>query len=397
MNPVDIFKMSGQGLQERKFRFALNLLGILIGCTAITGLISITQGLTNDVTSQLDVFGPTNIIIIPGEVRQGQGIVGDTLSWRDLEMIEKVSKVEAATPIIANKFCEFTVRGRTFRTDLYGITHEYLEINKNNKIKEGRGILRTDTSAVIIGSHISQPLDEDDQIIEVGDRITIKVQVQGEEKEITLRVIGILDETGSSFGTNLDDSIAIPFRTAQQLFEIGGEIDFVLVQAPSIEEVEEAVAEIEEKIGDHVTVISQASAQETVGAVLDTIEAVLGGIAGISLLVAGVGIVNTMTVSVMERTKEIGTMKAIGAKSIDVLLLFLSEAAITGFIGGGLGAGFGFLLSRIISNFIGLEAAVSLNLWIFVVGFAVATSVLSGLYPAWRASNLNPVEALRHE
>jgi putative ABC transport system permease protein len=397
MNPVDIFKMSGQGVQERKFRFALNLLGILIGCTAITGLISITQGLSNDVTSQLDVFGPTNIIIIPGEVRQGQGIVGDTLSWRDLEMIEKVSKVEAATPIIANKFCEFTVRGRTFRTDLYGITHEYLEINKNNKIKEGRGILRTDTSAVVIGSHISQPLDEDDQIIEVGDRITIKVQVQGEEKEITLRVIGILDETGSSFGTNLDDSIAIPFRTAQQLFEIGGEIDFVLVQAPSIEEVEEVVTEIEEKIGDHVTVISQASAQETVGAVLDTIEAVLGGIAGISLLVAGVGIVNTMTVSVMERTKEIGTMKALGAKSIDVLLLFLSEAAITGFIGGGLGAGFGFLLSRIISNFIGLEAAVSLNLWIFVVGFAVATSVLSGLYPAWRASNLNPVEALRHE
>jgi putative ABC transport system permease protein len=397
MNPVDIFKMSGQGVQERKFRFALNLLGILIGCTAITGLISITQGLSNDVTSQLDVFGPTNIIIIPGEVRQGQGIVGDTLSWRDLEMIEKVSKVEAATPIIANKFCEFTVRGRTFRTDLYGITHEYLEINKNNKIKEGRGILRTDTSAVVIGSHISQPLGEDDQIIEVGDRITIKVQVQGKEKEITLRVIGILDETGSSFGTNLDDSIAIPFRTAQQLFEIGGEIDFVLVQAPSIEEVEEVVTEIEEKIGDHVTVISQASAQETVGAVLDTIEAVLGGIAGISLLVAGVGIVNTMTVSVMERTKEIGTMKALGAKSIDVLLLFLSEAAITGFIGGGLGAGFGFLLSRIISNFIGLEAAVSLNLWIFVVGFAVATSVLSGLYPAWRASNLNPVEALRHE
>jgi putative ABC transport system permease protein len=397
MNPVDILKISGQGVQERKFRFALNLLGILIGCTAITGLISITQGLSNDVAAQLDVFGPTNIIIIPGELRQGQGIVGDTLSWRDLETIKKVSKVEAATPIIANKFCEFNVRGHSFRTDLYGITHEYLEINKNNRIKEGRGILRTDTSVVVIGSHISHPLDEEEKIIEVGDRINIKVQVQGEEREITVRVIGILDETGSSFGTNLDDSVAIPFRTAQQLFDIGGEIDYVLAQAASIEEVEEAVAEIEEKMGEHVTVMSQASAQETVGAVIDTIEAVLGGIAGISLLVAGVGIVNTMTVSVMERTKEIGTMKAIGAKSIDVLILFLSEAAITGLIGGGLGAGFGFLLSGIISNFIGLEAAVSLSLWIFVVGFAVATSILSGLYPAWRASNLNPVEALRHE
>ena len=126
--------MSGQGVRERKFRFALNLLGILIGCAAITGVVSITQGLTDDVTSQLDVFGPSNIIVIPGEVRHGQGIVGDTLSWRDLESIEKISKVEDATPIIANKFCEFTVRGRTFRIDLYGITEKYLEINKNNKI-----------------------------------------------------------------------------------------------------------------------------------------------------------------------------------------------------------------------------------------------------------------------
>lgn len=397
MNPTDIFKMSGQGVRERKFRFALNLLGILIGCAAITGLISITQGLTDDVTSQLDVFGPTNIIVIPGEVRQGQGIVGDTLSWRDLESIEKISNVEDATPIIANKFCEFTVRGRMFRIDLYGITEKYLEINKNNKIKKGRGIIRTDTSTVIIGSHIAQPLDADEQILDVGDRIKIKVNVKGEEKELSLRVVGILDETGSSFGTNLDDSIALPLRTAQQLFEIRGEFDYILVQAPSVEEVDDTVAEIEERLGDHVTVVSYASAQETVGAVLGTIEAVLGGIAGISLLVAGVGIVNTMTVSVMERTKEIGTMKAIGAKSTDVLLLFLSEAMITGIIGGGLGAGFGFILSRMIGNFIGLKTAFSITLWIFVIGFAAATSVVSGLYPAWRASNLDPVEALRHE
>jgi putative ABC transport system permease protein len=389
--------MSGQGVRERKFRFALNLLGILIGCAAITGLVSITQGLTDDVTSQLDVFGPTNIIVIPGEVRQGQGIVGDTLSWRDLESIEKLSKVEDATPIIANKFCEFTVRGRSFRIDLYGITEKYLEINKNNKIKEGRGIIRTDTSTVIIGSHIAQPLDEDEQILDVGDRIKIKVNIKGEEKELSLRVVGILEETGSSFGTNLDDSIALPLRTAQQLFEIGGEFDYILVQAPSVEEVDETVAEIEEKLGDHVTVVSYASAQETVGAVLGTIEAVLGGIAGISLLVAGVGIVNTMTVSVMERTKEIGTMKAIGAKSSDVLFLFLSEAMITGIIGGGLGAGFGFILSRMIGNFIGLKTAFSISLWIFVIGFAAVTSIVSGLYPAWRASSLDPVEALRHE
>jgi putative ABC transport system permease protein len=154
---------------------------------------------------------------------------------------------------------------------------------------------------------------------------------------------------------------------------------------------------IEEKLGDSVTVISFESAQELVGQVLGTIQAVLGGIAGISLIVAGVGIINTMTVSVMERTREIGVLKAIGAKSRDVLFLFLSEAMVTGAIGGLIGAVFGFILSQVVGNIINLPPSISPYLGALVVGFAIVTSVVSGLYPAWRASNLNPVEALRSE
>ena len=104
-----------------------------------------------------------------------------------------------------------------------------------------------------------------------------------------------------------------------------------------------------------------------------------------------------MTVSVLERTREIGTMKAVGAKSVDVLIMFLSEAMVTGLVGGAIGAAFGFLLGTLIGGYIDLEVTVSMSLGLFVVGFAMATAVLSGLYPAWRASNLNPVEALRHE
>jgi putative ABC transport system permease protein len=114
-------------------------------------------------------------------------------------------------------------------------------------------------------------------------------------------------------------------------------------------------------------------------------------------VVAGVGIINTMTVSVMERTKEIGTLKAIGAKSLEVLFMFLSEAVITGFIGGAIGAGLGFLLARLIGRFIDLSIPCSAMLGLEVVLFAIITSVTSGLYPAYRASNMNPVEALRHE
>jgi len=213
-----------------------------------------------------------------------------------------------------------------------------------------------------------------------------------------LRVIGIYEKTGGSFGANLDDSIGIPFRTAQQYYEMGNTFDYAMAQAEDVSEVEALVERIEDTMGDSVTVMSFDSAQELVGNVMGTIQAVLGGIAAISLVVAGVGIINTMTVSVMERTREIGVLKAIGAaKSSDVLFMFISEAIVTEIIGGILGALFGIALSYLVGNIINLEPSPSVELGLLVVGFAVATSVISGIYPAWRASNLNPVEALRFE
>ncbi|MGD2200508.1 MAG: ABC transporter permease [Candidatus Bathyarchaeota archaeon] len=397
MNLWDIAQISVESLQERKFRFALNLIGILIGCTAVTGLVSITQGLSNDVNRQLEVFGPQNIMVIPGQIQQGRGIVGSTLSWRDLDIISKVHDVRLATPIIANKIVTFDVRGRPFMVEMFGVTNEYFELNKNADVEDGRTLLRTDTSAVVIGANIAQPRDEDEPILGVGDRIKVNARVDDVEKTLSLRVVGVYERTGGSFGADLDDSIGIPLRTAQQFWEIGGEFDYIMAQAESLETVSEVAEAIEEEMGDAVTVISFESAQELVGDVLGTIEAVLGGIAAISLIVAGVGIINTMTVSVMERTREIGILKAVGAKSRDVLFMFLSEAAVTGVMGGITGALFGIVLSQIIGNYINLPPSHSPALIIYVVGFAVVTSVASGLYPAWRAAGLNPVEALRYE
>jgi ABC-type antimicrobial peptide transport system permease subunit len=140
-----------------------------------------------------------------------------------------------------------------------------------------------------------------------------------------------------------------------------------------------------------------AARADMIGQVTGTIEAVLGGIAVISLVVAGVGIINTMTVSVSERTKEIGILKAIGAKNMDVLWIFLAESGYTGLAGGFLGGALGYLLGFTIGNFIGLPIFLDFGLWSMVVLFAIITSVLAGSMPAWSAANLHPVEALRHE
>jgi putative ABC transport system permease protein len=178
---------------------------------------------------------------------------------------------------------------------------------------------------------------------------------------------------------------------------MGGEFQYIAAQVKDRGRIPEVITEINERMSDSVKVMSAESMGEMVGSILGVIEGTLGGIAAISLLVAGVGIVNTMTISVMERTREIGVLKALGAKSRDVLLMFLSEALVTGFIGGTLGVLLGFALGGLIGRYINLPVSNSIFLGMSVVAFAITTSALSGLYPAWRAANLRPVEALRHE
>jgi putative ABC transport system permease protein len=397
MKIIDVIIMSSKGLSERKFRFALNLIGILIGCAAITGLISITQGLSSNVNSQLEVFGPQNINLIPGNLQSGRIVLGSPFTWRDLEIVEKTDGVEKVTPMVAYKSCTFIVKGSLQTAQVYGLNDEYFDINKNMQIDEGRFLSRTDVSTVILGSNIAHPPDEDELLVKVGDRIKVTFRLPEEEKTMTFRVVGILKETGGGIQANIDDSIGIPLKTAQQIYEMNGRYDIIIAKARSIEEVNVVAENLEERLGDDVIVMSYEHAKSLIGQVLGTIESVLSGIAAISLIVAGVGIVNTMTVSVLERTKEIGTLKAIGAKSRDVLFMFLSEAALTGLLGGLIGATFGFLISKFIGDFIGLEIVITYSLGLSVVAFAIITSIISGLYPAWRASSLNPVDALRKD
>ena len=400
MDILDVIFMSGEGVRERKFRFALNLLGILIGCAAVTGLVSLTQGMNASITDQLGVMGADTLMILPADETQDlrmnpQAALNPTegLSWRDRDIVADTPGIEKVVEL-SNQYAFFSHRGEDYRANVMGVGNYFLEVNPGLEIDKGRMLNRNDKGAAVLGSNIVQPPNEDEPIIKLGERITLKT-LDG-EKEMTFRVVGFAKETGGIMGINVDDMIAIPIKTCEQLFDTGGEFTLIQAKVENLDDSDLVAAKIENRLDD-VYVVSPETAINAMKEVTATIESVLGGIASISLLVAGVGIINTMTVSVMERTREIGTMKAIGAKNLDVLVLFLSEATITGIIGGSIGAGFGFMLSRIVSNMIGLRTEPTFTLGALVVIFAVVTSVLSGLYPAWRASNLSPVEALRHE
>jgi len=388
--------MSVEGLGERKFRFSLNLVGILIGCAAVTGLISMTAGMRNNIYDDLAVFGATTIQVYPTANTGSSSEIFSVLDWRDLNIISKIPGVEEASPLYGNRAVKYTVRGETYINSMVGITDAYFRIHSTDaEVAEGRALTRTDTVACMIGADIAQPEKDGEPILRVGDRLKVRRTVGGVEKELNLVVVGVAEKQGL-FSSSIDTLIIVPLHTYQQFFGISGWYDAIEVKVESTGRVAEVAQEIQEKL-ENVGVFTADMAMTQVNQILGTINAVLGGIAGISLLVAGVGIINTMTVSVLERTREIGTMKAIGAKSLDVLMLFISEAVVTGVLGGALGAVAGFGLSHIIAGYVGVSSAPSADLGALIVGFAVVTCVVSGLYPAWRASNLNPVEALRRE
>lgn len=398
MKVNDIAVISANSLTERKFRFMLNLIGVLIGCAAVTGLISLTQGMNADISGDLGALGGNTITVIPGEMGFSQGAgsnINPTLDWRDVNLLEKLPDIELVAPIVSGGGATYSLKGDPYTVSVTGITNTYFLINEGTEVVEGRTLLRSDNAVAVIGHNVAYPDPDEDALIDLGDRLKLTTEVGGIEKTLTVRVVGILEESGGGM-MGSDNNFFIPINTCEQFFEINGEYSSIQVLVDDSDLVDAVAYNIEDEI-DEVTAMTAASAMDMISSITGTIEAVLGGVAAISLLVAGVGIINTMTVSVMERTKEIGIMKAIGAKSTDILFMFMTEAALTGVAGGVLGVGFGFFLGDFVGNYVGINASPTIPLALMVVGFAVITSVLSGLYPSWNASRLSPVEALRHE
>jgi len=391
-------------IKHRRLRSWLTMIGIFIGVAAVVSLISLGQGMQSSIESQFEMMGANKLIIMPG-VGMGMMPTSEELTSKDLAIIEKVKGVEIVTEMIySSSLIEFKDEAR--HTLVIGLpTDDSANIFKDMQgfeTEEGRDLKEGDKLKIVIGYLIARDTGFFEEGVGIRDRIIIK----GEE----FRVVGIMEQVGNPQD---DRQVYIPLDTAREIFEREGEIDAIYVQVKSGFEPTEIAEDIEEELRDfrnekegEETFSIQTFEQilESFNTIFGIVQAVLVGIAGISLLVGGIGIMNTMYTSVLERTKEIGIMKAVGARNSDILLLFLVESGLLGLFGGFIGVviglGFAKAVEFIISNNLGIDLLKVAIDPVLITGsllFAFVIGSLSGMFPARQAARMKPVDALRYE
>ncbi|TFG30299.1 ABC transporter permease [Candidatus Thorarchaeota archaeon] len=430
MKAKDTLSYSLSAIRLRKLRSGLTTLGIVIGIAAIVALLSFTQGFQVSITNQFqEGFATDTLVVTSGGLFQFPGsdtnddfalYVNDTASIREIDGVDLVTAVVSGFGKVESEVAvlDLTVTGINYTeySSIYATTFtpEYGEIPTNPP-----------NDSVVIGHSVYNPWNNGTLFAEVGDQLTVTYTIRENgatyQNSINVTVVGVLGEIGgTSFGGGPSDSgIYLPIETAIVLFE-SEEVSSIIIQLVSDNEaiIDAVTIDIEVLFNGDANVISSTSILETIDVMLGTVELLLGGIAAISLLVAGIGIMNIMIVSLMERTREIGILKALGAKGRTVLGIFLSEALLIGILGGAIGIGVGMLIANIISGVMGggfgmfgssrfgggtsnlfssITPVLTPELLFWAMFYGVVVSVVFGLYPAWRASKLDPVEALRKE
>jgi len=387
LNLVQVIKLAMAGIRANKMRSFLTMLGVIIGVAAVIVLVSLGQGATQSVTDRIQSLGSNLIsITIRGNNTRVSLTYEEVMAWKERPGVGGIAPV-----ITGNVNVKYG--NKKYDTSLEGTNDEYEQV-RNTRVQQGRFILPIDLSlrqkVVLLGTEVASQLFG--QMNPVGE--TVKIN------GVNFKVVGLLEEKGSSgFGSN-DDKVVIPLTTAERLLDNSG-IRSVSVQAATPADVDSVVAQLDNflfrktKNTDAYRVSNQVEMLSTVNQITGTLTMMLSGIAGISLIVGGIGIMNIMLVSVTERTREIGIRKAIGAKRKDILRQFLIEAVVVSGTGGIIGVLFGIAVSSGISSMMAINTAISIKVVAMAFGFAVLVGVVFGLYPANKAAKLNPIEALR--
>tara|TARA_Y100000310_G_scaffold266828_1_gene278524 strand:- start:14089 stop:15306 length:1218 start_codon:yes stop_codon:yes gene_type:complete len=402
----DYFLIGVANLKKRKMRTWLTMLGIFIGIAAVVALISLGQGIQKSVNDQFEKMGVDKLIVTPKGTMMGMGGTGAvTLTKKDAKTIKRTRGVESVAGLLMrtgeieyrNQVRYFMVTGAPLDEGRRLVEEMFLQ---GGEIQNGRALKSNEKYKVVLGN-----LYREGSVfvpnIKVGDKIEIN--------DVDFKVVGFYE----SFGNTEDDkAISIPEETMRELFDIDDEYDFILAKASAGHDVEEVSEKVEkdlrksrdvEEDKEDFEIQTFKELMESYTTVLNIIQIFLLGIAAISLIVGGIGIMNTMYTSVLERTREIGIMKSIGAKNSDILTLFLIESGILGLVGGGIGIILGIGFSKLVEaaakagGYGMIQVSFPLPLIIGTLMFSFVVGALSGILPARQASKLQPVDALRYE
>jgi putative ABC transport system permease protein len=397
---LESFRLAFDALVGNKMRAALTMLGIVIGVMAVILLISIGQGVKADITGQISGLGSNLLFVMPGKFDMGAG--GDSaggngiptykLKAEDVDLINKRSNLSDGALGIIESPVNITYQNRKRRTIAVGTNETYPDV-MTRPVENGRFFTNSQVQSgrrvTVLGQTVVKSL------FGSVDPIGKQVKIQGQK----FVVIGVMSKKGMTMGQDFDDGAYIPISLAGSVTG-NDRISELVVKAKSADDVEATKTEIESIMSkkysrDDFTVFSQSETLSLLGNILGIMTAMLAGLASISLLVGGIGIMNIMLVSVTERTREIGIRKAVGARTSDIMVQFIIEAVMLSALGGLIGIGLGVAAAYIIDSWLSTSVtAWSVGLSFF---FSAAVGIFFGVYPAWKAARLDPIEALRYE
>ncbi|MBS3105817.1 ABC transporter permease [Candidatus Woesearchaeota archaeon] len=416
-----LFKLALNILLNSKLRSWLTIIGIVIGVAAIVAIVSLGQGATLNVQERLGGLGADLITITPGVEKAFGGFKGlgsgamlaassnpsislksKNLTDKDLQTVKSIEGISYVNGVVSGRVEVFYL-AETSSISIQGVDAYAWKYLVNTELEAGRYLNPGDTNVIVVGSGVAKSTFK--QPLALNRPVTIDGRL--------FKVVGILKESGGIGGE--DNRIFIQIDQARYILGSAGQktFDSISAKVSDPDSIDQIVSEIESRllISRHVTsrnkdftIISSKSTQEVIDSVLDTINIFLGAIAFVSLLVGAVGIANTMFTSVLEKTKEIGIMKAIGAKNYDIMMIFLLNSALVGFVGGILGIGLGYVISEMLPNLlnrlgpsVSVRTLIPTSLLVETLFLAIIIGVIAGAIPAYRASKLKPVDALRYE